>query len=178
MTYTNQYPSPLGDMLLTGDEEGLTGLRFMDGAGHGGPWPKSDAIPREMDYFGQAKEWLDIYFTGRDPGFLPKMHIAGTDFRHRVWGILCGIPFGKTATYGWIAGLIAKERGLHTMSAQAVGGAVGHNPVPVIIPCHRVMGAKGNLTGYGGGIPKKIALLQLEGVDVSRFYVPRTYRGE
>ena len=113
-----------------------------------------------MDYFDQAKKWLDIYFTGHDPGFFPKLHLVGSDFRNRVGEIMCRIPFGKTVTYGWIADQIAQERGLDKMSAQAVGGAVGHNPI-------------GSLTGYGGGIMRKKALLELEGIDMSQFTIPK-----
>lgn len=173
MIYTNTYKSPLGNILLAGDNEGLTGLWFTEGARYVGLGLKKDAIPREMDYFDQTKKWLDIYFTGRDPGFFPKFHLIGSNFRVRVGEIMLEIPFGKTVTYGWIADQIAKERGLERMSAQAVGGAVGHNPISIIVPCHRVVGANGSLTGYGGGIMKKSALLELEGIDLRRFTFPK-----
>lgn len=172
MIYTNTYESPLGKILLAGDELGLTGLWFSEGGKHTGEGLKNDAKPREMDYFDQAKEWLELYFSGRDPGFTPRIHLVGSDFRNRVGEILCEIPFGKTVTYGWIAERMARERGLEKMSAQAVGGAVGHNPICMIVPCHRVVGANGSLTGYGGGILRKKALLELEGVDTRRFTVP------
>lgn len=173
MIYTNTYKSPFGNILLAGDNEGLTGLWFTEGDRYVGLGLKKDAIPREMDYFDQTKEWLDIYFTGRDPGFFPKFHLIGSNFRVRVGEIMLEIPFGKTVTYGWIADQIAKERGLERMSAQAVGGAVGHNPISIIVPCHRVVGANGSLTGYGGGIMRKKALLELEGVDLRRFTIPK-----
>ena len=169
MIYTNEYESPLGNILLAGDEQGLTGLWFTDGSRFTGLGLKMEALRRETDYFCQAKEWLNVYFTGRDPGFLPKIHLVGSDFRNRVGEILCQIPFGKTVTYGWIAERIAKERGLERMSAQAVGGAVGHNPISIIVPCHRVVGANGDLTGYAGGIMRKKALLELEGNDMNLF---------
>ena len=172
MIYTNDYESPLGSILLAGDEQGLTGLWFAGGRTTG-LGLKKGAGRRETDYFDRTKEWLDIYFSGRDPGFFPRIHWMGSDFRNRVGEILCEIPFGKTVTYGWIAERIAKERGLERMSAQAVGGAVGHNPVCIIVPCHRVVGAGGNLTGYGGGILRKIALLELEGNDMRRFTLPK-----
>ena len=172
MIYTNDYESPLGSLLLAGDELGLTGLWFAEGGRYTGPGLKKEAVRRETDYFDRAKEWLDVYFSGRDPGFLPRIHLTGSDFRNRVGEILCEIPFGKTVTYGWIAGRIAQEHGLKRMSAQAVGGAVGHNPISIIIPCHRVTGASGSLTGYGGGILRKKALLELEGNDMSRFTIP------
>ena len=172
MIYTNTYESPLGHILLAGDDEYLTGLWFTEGGRYTGLGLKGNAEPRETGYFDQTKEWLDIYFSGRDPGFFPRIHLTGSEFRNRVGEIMCEIPFGKTVTYGWIAGRIAKERGLEKMSAQAVGGAVGHNPVCIIVPCHRVIGANGSLTGYGGGILRKKALLELEGNDMSHFSIP------
>ena len=172
MIYTNDYESPLGNILLAGDEQGLTGLWFTEGGRYIGHGLKKGASRRETDYFDQTKEWLDIYFSGRDRGFVPRVHRGGADFRNRVGEIMCGIPYGKTVTYGWIADKLAKERGLERMSAQAVGGAVGHNPICIIVPCHRVVGANGNLTGYGGGILRKKALLELEGNDMSQFTIP------
>ena len=173
MIYKNYYESPLGNILLAGDNVGLTGLWFTEGSRYTGLGLKKDAVPQETDYFDQAKKWLDIYFTGRDPGFFPKLHLVGSDFRNRVGEIMCRIPFGKTVTYGWIADQIARERGFDKMSAQAVGGAVGHNPICIIVPCHRVVGANGSLTGYGGGIRRKKALLELEGNDISQFTIPK-----
>ena len=172
MIYTNNYESPLGNILLACDEQGLTGLWFTESSRYTGLWMKEGACRHETDCFGQAKEWLDIYFSGRDPGFFPQIHLTGSGFRNRVGEIMCEIPFGKTVTYGWIANRIAKERGLGRMSAQAVGGAVGHNPICIIVPCHRVIGSNGSLTGYGGGILRKKALLELEGNDMSHFSVP------
>ena len=187
MIYTNDYKSPLGNILLAGDERGLTGLWFTEGGRYIRAGLQEGDGRRETDYFDQTKEWLDIYFSGRDPGFFPRIHLTGSEFRNRVGEIMCEIPFGKTVTYGWIADRIAKERGLEKMSAQAVGGAVGglekmsaqavggavgHNPVCIIVPCHRVIGANGSLTGYGGGILRKKALLELEGNDMSHFSIP------
>ena len=163
MIYTNDYRSPLGNILLAGDERGLTGLWFTEGGRYNGTGLENGACRHETDYFDQAKEWLDLYFTGRDPGFFPRIHLIGPDFRNRVGEIMCEIPFGKTVTYGWIADRIAKERGLKRMSAQAVGGAVGRNPISLIIPCHRVIGAGGAMVGYAGGIRRKEALLTVEG---------------
>ena len=172
MIYTNTYESPLGHLLLAGDDDGLTGLWFTEGGRYIARGLSKNAEPRETGYFDQTKEWLDFYFTGKDPGFLPKIHLTGSDFRNRIGEIMCEIPFGETVTYGWIADRIAKERGINKMSAQAVGGAVGHNPVCIIVPCHRVVGTNGSLTGYGGGILRKKALLELEGADMSRFTIP------
>lgn len=173
MIYTSRYESPLGGILLAGDQEGLTGLWFTEGSRYVGQGLARDAVHRETEYFDQTKKWLDIYFSGRNPGFLPKIHLVGSDFRNRVGEIMCEIPYGKTVTYGWIADKIARERSLAGMSAQAVGGAVGHNPICIIVPCHRVVGTNGSLTGYGGGILRKKALLELEGVDLSRYTIPK-----
>ena len=127
---------------------------------------------RNLAIFDQTKRWLDLYFSGREPGFTPALNPAGSAFRRVVWEILLKIPYGKTTTYGQIAREIAAARGLAKMSAQAVGGAVGHNEISIIIPCHRVIGAHGNLTGYAGGIDRKIKLLQLEGVDMQGLFTP------
>ena len=172
MIYKNEYESPLGSIMLAGDEQGLTGLWFTDGGRYIGAGLKKGAGRRETDYFDRAKEWLDIYFSGRDPGFFPRIHLTGSDFRNRVGEIMLRIPYGKTVTYGEIAAQLATERGLERMSAQAVGGAVGHNPICIIVPCHRVVGANGSLTGYGGGILRKKALLELEGNTMSSFTIP------
>ena len=116
-----------------------------------------------MPVFNMTSRWLDLYFSGNEPDFMPPLKMQGTDFRQAVWKILLDIPYGKTMTYGEIAARLARERGLKAMSAQAVGGAVGHNPISIIVPCHRVIGAAGKMVGYGGGLDRKIALLEMEG---------------
>lgn len=121
---------------------------------------------KNLAVFDQTKRWLDLYFSGREPGFTPALNPAGSAFRRAVWEILLKIPYGQTATYGQIAREIAAARGLAKMSAQAVGGAVGHNEISIIIPCHRIVGTHGSLTGYAGGIDRKIKLLQPGGVDM------------
>ena len=119
----------------------------------------------DLPIFEQTRRWLDVYFAGKEPGFTPPILMrASSDFRRQVWELLLTIPFGHTLSYGAIARRIAATRGLSSMSAQAVGGAVGHNPVSIIIPCHRVVGANGSLTGYAGGIELKERLLQNEGI--------------
>ncbi|MBQ9644133.1 MAG: methylated-DNA--[Lachnospiraceae bacterium] len=165
------YLSPLGPMTMTGDEEALTGLWF-DGqryyaAGRKKTEIKTDnrQMKTDLPVFEQTGRWLDLYFAGKDPGFVPPVRLEGTAFRKAVWEILQQIPYGQTMTYGQIAEQIASERGIVRMSAQAVGGAVGHNPVSIIVPCHRVLGAGGSLTGYGGGLDRKKALLELEKID-------------
>lgn len=155
------YCSPLGKILLEADETGLTGLWF---EGQKYAPRECDGIPeeKEMPVFQKAKEWLDLYFSGREPGVYVPLHLEGTVFQMEVWEILCSIPYGQTMTYGQIGKQIAKKRGMKRMSAQAVGGAVGHNRIALIVPCHRVIGSDGSLTGYAGGVEKKRALLQLE----------------
>ena len=132
----------------------------------------ADFEEKNLAVFDQTRRWLDLYFSGREPSFTPALNPAGSAFRRVVWEILLKIPYGKTTTYGQIAREIAAARGLAKMSAQAVGGAVGHNEISIIIPCHRVIGAHGNLTGYAGGIDRKIKLLQLEGVDMRGLFTP------
>ncbi len=158
------YTSPLGEILLAADELGLTGLWFRDqkyyARGHA-----EDHREQETPVLTAAKAWLDAYFAGKNPEVSFPLHLVGTEFQKAVWEILCTIPYGKTMTYGEIGKILAKKMGRETMSAQAVGGAVGRNPVSVIVPCHRVVGAGGSLTGYAGGIEKKIALLELEGIQ-------------
>ena len=172
MTYTQHYDSPLGGILLTADDVGLTGLWF-DGQKYFARGLSNERIAQETPILTEAKRWLDIYFTGKKPDFTPPLHPIGSAFRRSVWEILLQIPYGQTATYGEIARQLAKKQGLERMSAQAVGGAVGHNKISIIIPCHRVVGADGSLTGYAGGIGKKEKLLELERADMSHFFVPK-----
>lgn len=164
MLFTDRYASPLGEIIFTADETGLIGLWFADGRT---PAPVQNAVYGETEDIVHAKAWLDLYFSGRAPDFFPRLHLTGSPFRMRVWDLLRDIPYGETVTYGRIADMLAKERGLRKMSAQAVGNAVGNNPVSIIVPCHRVVGAGGSFTGYGGGLPRKQALLALEGADLS-----------
>lgn len=170
--YTLKYTSPLGGILLAADDVGLTGL-WLDGAKYfAGSLPAEHTVA-ETPILMHAARWLDIYFGGAEPDFLPPLHPTGSPFRQEVWRILLEIPYGKTVTYGEIARRLAKNAGLERMSAQAVGGAVGHNEISIIIPCHRVVGTNGSLTGYAGGIDKKIKLLKLEGADMSAFFAPK-----
>ncbi len=170
MVYTCHYESQLGGILLAADEIGLTGLWF-DGQKYFARELPAERTEKETPILTETKRWLDIYFTGTEPDFLPPLHPIGSTFRQEVWKLLLQIPYGKTVTYGELARQLAEKRGLPRMSAQAVGGAVGHNQISVLIPCHRVVGANGSLTGYAGGIQKKVKLLELEGTDVSGFFV-------
>ena len=172
MQYISHYQSPLGGILLAADDTGLTGLWF-EGQKYFALYLDKEHEEKEIPLFNEAKRWLDIYFSGKEPDFTLPLHFTGTEFQNEVWEILYSIPYGKTMTYGEIAAQIAARRGISHMSAQAVGGAVGHNEISIIVPCHRVVGANGSLTGYAGGIEKKIALLELEKVDMSTFFAPK-----
>ena len=195
MTFIQHYRSPLGGILLAADEAGLTGLWF-DGEKY-----FADNLPArhtvgETPILAETKRWLDIYFTGREPGFLPPLHPIGSAFRQSVWELLLRIPYGQTTTYGEIARQLAAKRGLARISAQAVGGfsrksgspelarlarisaqavggAVGHNEISILIPCHRVVGMSGSLTGYASGISKKAKLLELERADMNALFIPK-----
>ena len=171
MIYISTYLSPLGNSLLAADDIGLTGLWF-EGQKYFANTLPDTRIVQETKILTEAKKWLDIYFSGEDPTFTPPLHPSGSAFRQAVWQILLQIPYGQTITYGEIARRVAEMQQLSHMSAQAVGGAVGHNKVSIIIPCHRVVGANGSLIGYAGGIDKKIALLELEHADMSRLFIP------
>ena len=172
MTFIQHYSSPLGGILLAADETGLTGLWF-DGEKYFADKLPDEYAEMETPILAETKRWLDIYFTGREPDFMPPLAPAGSEFRRAVWDILLQIPYGRTTTYGEISRQLAEKRGIARMSAQAVGGAVGHNEISIIIPCHRVVGTNGSLTGYAGGIDKKLRLLELEGTDMGLFFVPK-----
>ena len=174
MYCVTKYDSPVGQLTIAGDERGLAGL-WLEGQKYFGGTVPGELRPRDdLAVFSQARDWLDRYFDGETPEIEElSLAPAGSEFRQIVWQILCEIPSGQTTTYGEIAKKVAQRTGKKTMSAQAVGGAVGHNPISIIIPCHRVVGTNGSFTGYAGGIDKKIELLKLEGVDVSGFFVPK-----
>lgn len=164
MDYIGHYTSPLGGITLASDGEALTGLWF-DGQKYFGSTLTPEWEEKSLPVFGDAARWLDRYFGGQEPAFTPALHLRGTVFQKTVWDLLMTIPYGGTATYGELAERAAAILGRPHMAAQAVGGAVGHNPVSIIVPCHRVMGADGSLTGYAGGVERKRRLLILEGAD-------------
>ena len=161
MTYTTHYSSPLGKIILVSNGTALTELDFAEDVSAA----SATRTQKDLPVFEEVSRWLDAYFAGRDPGALPPLAPHGTAFQQAVWKILRRIPYGTTTTYGRIAAHIAVARG-GRMSAQAVGGAVGRNPISILIPCHRVIGADSSLTGYAGGLDKKEALLRLEGVQL------------
>ncbi len=161
MFYTHSCSSPLGELTLAASDQALTGLWFA-GQKYYADTIKGEHEEKSLPIFDQTVDWLDIYFSGREPGFTPPLSLNGSSFQMAVWEILRETPYGRTMTYGEIAARIASQRGIVRMSAQAVGGAVGHNPISIIVPCHRVVGANGCLTGYAGGIDRKAELLKLE----------------
>ena len=163
MHYINHYHSPLGTILLAADDTGLTGLWF-EGQKYFAQGLDKETEEKEFSVFQTARRWLDVYFSGQAPDFQVPLHFQGTAFQKEVWEILLSIPYGGTTTYGAIAKQLAAKRGLPHLSAQAVGSAVGHNKISIIVPCHRVIGADGSLTGYAGGIWRKEKLLALEQV--------------
>lgn len=172
MTYIYHYHSPLGGITISSNGKELTGLWF-DGQKYFKDTLLKDCVEKNLPVFEETKRWLAIYFDGKAPDFTPPLKMNTTTFRKAVWEILLTIPYGQTMTYGDIADKIAKQRGLAKMSAQAVGGAVGHNSISLIIPCHRVVGTNGSLTGYAGGIEKKVQLLTMEKADMSSLFVPK-----
>ena len=176
MYYSTTYSSPIGTIILACDSTGqsLVGLWMAGQKYFGDTLPEAMTDKGDLPLLNKATEWLDRYFAGEKPDIseLPLAPI-GSQFRQDVWSMLCEIPYGQVITYGDIARKMAAKLGKETMSSQAVGGAVGHNPISIIIPCHRVVGSNGSLTGYSGGISKKIKLLELEGVDMTKLFVPK-----
>ena len=172
MQFISRYSSPLGEITLASDGTSLTGLWF-EGQKYFGARLSDEAKPKQLAVFEQTAAWLDVYFTGQTPDFTPPLSFEGASpFRRRVWEILLSIPRRQLRTYGSIAKQIAEETG-KAVSAQAVGSAVGHNVLSVIVPCHRVVGTDGSLTGYAGGLERKIALLRTEGADMTRLHLPK-----
>jgi len=174
MYYSTVYSSPIGEITLACHDDNLVGLWTVGQKYYGDTIPEAMVENNDAPVLCNAQKWLDRYFAGEKPDIteLPLAPIGGV-FRQAVWKILCEIPYGKIITYNDIAKKIAVQPGRKSMSSQAVGGAVGHNPISIIIPCHRVVGSNGSLTGFSGGIQTKVKLLELEGVDMSRLFVPK-----
>ena len=174
MYYSTTYQSPIGIIKLACNDGSLVGLWTEGQKYHGGTIPETTTEDNDIPVFDAAKIWLDRYFAGEKPNIseLPLAPIGG-EFRQGVWNILREIPYGKVITYGEIARKMAAKMNRESMSSQAVGGAVGHNPISIIIPCHRVVGSSGSLTGFAGGIQMKVKLLEHEGIDMSRLFVPK-----
>ena len=171
MQYTQTYISPLGRILLASDGDALTGLWF-EGQKYYAAALGPAHEERDLPVLDEAKKWLDLYFTGTEPGFTPKLVMRTTPFRKLVWETLLTIPYGQTRTYGEVAALAAARGGLASVAPRAVGGAVGHNAISLIVPCHRVVGADGSFTGYAGGLDRKVRLLELEKADMTGLHRP------
>ncbi len=167
MAYIHSCPSPLGSITLSSDGEALTGLWF-EGQTHFCSTLSGGEEDKPLPLFARTEEWLKDYFSGRDPGAAPPLAPKGTPFQRAVWQLLLDIPYGDTVTYGWLSQRLAERMGRKSMSPQAVGGAVGRNPISILIPCHRVVGSGGSLTGYAGGLERKILLLKREGVPLTQ----------
>lgn len=161
MTFISHYDSPLGGITLAATNDRLCGLWF-DGQKYFGSTLQGETKEAKTPVLRQTQQWLDIYFTGGQPDFFPSMQLVGTPFQQTVWNILCNIPYGETRTYKEVAAETARRLRRPHMAAQTVGNAIGHNPISILIPCHRVVGTNGSLTGYAGGTERKLALLQIE----------------
>ena len=161
MDYTYHYSSPIGGITMASNGESLTGLWF-DGQKYFASTLSQRHMEKQLPVFDRTCEWLDLYFSGKSPDFIPPVFMYVSNFRRDVYEILMTIPFGETMTYKEVADLIAKKHRIISMSAQAVGGAIAHNPISLVIPCHRVIGTNGKLTGYAGGLDKKEWLLDME----------------
>lgn len=171
MQFITKYSSPVGVLTIASDGASITGL-WMEGQKHFAATLDTETEEYPLPLFDCVFNWLDRYFAGEAPQMTISLAPEGSEFRKKVWKILCEIPYGRLLTYGEIAKQIALQTGKTSMSAQAVGGAVGHNPISILIPCHRVVGSTGNLIGYAGGIEKKIKLLKLEKVDTVTLFMP------
>ncbi|GHV12821.1 methylated-DNA--protein-cysteine methyltransferase [Bacteroidia bacterium] len=171
MEYICKIESPVGTLTVSSDGSTVLGL-WIEGQKYFAGNLGKDCVEQDLPVFESVRKWLDCYFSGKEPDFMPPLKPKGNPFQKSIWNILCEIPFGAVITYGDIAKQIAARQRLERMSAQAVGGAVGHNPISILIPCHRVVGSNGSLTGYAGGIGKKVKLLTLEGLDMTKFFIP------
>lgn len=170
MTYICKVDSPVGPLHIASSGDFITGL-WMAGQKYFAATLGEEVTEQALPIFDETRAWLAAYFSGSKPGALPPLAPPGSDFRQAVWRLLLEIPYGQTVTYGSLTqALRASGR---QAANQAVGGAVGHNPISILIPCHRVVGSDGSLTGYAGGVPIKERLLRLEGVDMTRFYTPQ-----
>lgn len=171
------YNSPLGEILIIICKDSLTGLYFENQKEFKDLEEKGEIKNfSENKIFEETKKWLDIYFSGEEPKFTPKLNLEGTEFRKDVWEILLDIPYGKTITYKDISEKLIGSGKYKKMSNQAVGGAVACNPISLIIPCHRVVGTSGSLTGYAGGLHRKMKLLKLEGINTDNFFFPKNQK--
>ncbi len=172
MQYRSKYQSPLGEIMIAADENDIIGLWFVGQKYFAFNLDKENE-EKDVEIIKCAKKWLDIYFSGKNPDFELPLKFIGTNFQKEVWKVISMVPYGKVITYNDIAKKISKEMAVKRMSARAVGKAVGHNPISIIVPCHRVIASNGSLTGYAGGIERKKFLLELENVDMNNIYMEK-----
>jgi methylated-DNA-[protein]-cysteine S-methyltransferase len=165
MEYIRKIKSPVGTLTVSSDGQNICGL-WIEGQKYFAKTLGKNILEQNLPIFEKVQQWLDIYFSGKEPGFIPPLMPKGSPFQNLIWNNLCKIPYGKTTSYGELARQFELENKGKYMSARAIGGAVGHNPISILIPCHRVIGKSGSLTGYAGGIAAKKILLQLEGIAV------------
>ena len=174
MYYSTFYTSPVGTLMLTSTQNSITGLWLQGQKYFASTLTSETVLKNDVPILQEAVKWLDAYFAGKKPSISAlSLAPSGSVFRQEVWRMLCQIPYGTCITYGQLAKKMAVHMQRQTMSAQAIGGAVAHNPISIIIPCHRVVGTNGSLTGYAGGIEKKCWLLQWEGADLSNLALPK-----
>lgn len=174
MFFYTEYSSPVGILTIVGDKENIVGVWMEDQRYYTDTLTKVPALNKDTSILKNATDWLDRYFAGKKPSpYELPLAPAGNEFRQAVWKRLCEIPYGEVTSYKTVAEKVAADLGKERMAAQAVGGAVGHNPISIIIPCHRVVGSNGSLTGYGGGMDRKIQLLKFEGIDMSKLFLPK-----
>lgn len=174
MIYLTTYQSNLGEILLASDGTSLVGLWFKEQKYYGGKFLEETVEKDDLVIFEETKQWLDAYFKGEQPPISQlKINFNDSEFRNYVWQVLCEIPYGKTLSYKEVGQEVALRMNKTSMSSQAVGGAVGHNPISIIVPCHRVVGTNKSLTGYAGGLDRKINLLKLEGINIEQFSKPK-----
>lgn len=178
MVYISYYRSPIGVMAMASRDNKLIGLWIKGQKNYLGDLNCSFREDNDLEIFKKTRDWLDRYFKGEKPN-INELDLApeGSEFRKKVWNLLCEIPYGEVTTYGQLAKKMAKILNRDVIFPKAIGGAVSHNPIAIIIPCHRVIGADGSLTGYVAGINKKIKLLKLEKVDTTKFYIPKKVKG-
>jgi methylated-DNA-[protein]-cysteine S-methyltransferase len=162
--YTHNITSPIGTLTVSSDGTNITGL-WIEGQKYFARTLENNALEKNLPIFESVREWLNIYFSGKRPDFMPPLMPKGRLFQKSIWNALCDIPYGQTTTYGGIATEYQRTNGGKHTSARAVGGAVGHNPISILIPCHRVVGKNNDLTGYAGGLHRKQVLLKLEGIE-------------
>ncbi|MDR0303489.1 MAG: methylated-DNA--[protein]-cysteine S-methyltransferase [Chitinispirillales bacterium] len=174
MQYVHNIRSPIGTLTVSSDGCNVSGL-WIEGQKYFARGLGNDVFEQKLPIFEEVQKWLDIYFSGNEPNFMPALMPEGSLFQKSIWNILCTIPYGQTTTYGEIAKRFEAGNNGKRTSARAVGNAVGHNPVSILIPCHRVIGKNGDITGYAGGVSKKLQLLRTERIEISKGFASHNF---